>query len=79
MNCTALQKLLNPFHRSIEPGHKLQAYVCWLYKDTTPSVFKGDQVVKDGSFLVDTFTINTHSVEFRGSSEMLSFASDDPE
>lgn len=50
-NCTGLQKQLNPLHGSVEPGHKLRAYVSRLYKETTPSVFKEDQVVKAGRFL----------------------------
>lgn len=39
------------FTDEIEPGHQLQAHVCRLYNDTTPSVLKKDQLVKAGSFL----------------------------
>lgn len=39
------------FYKSIEPGHKLHAYVCQLYKNTAPSVLKKDQVDKTGGFL----------------------------
>lgn len=68
-NCTCLQKQLRPFQKRAEPGHELQAYVCRLYKVTTPSVFREDQVVKEGGFLTCQIQPSLKGpLDFRGSS-----------